>query len=221
MGPADDSSSAARDSILGINIEDLNLPKSVVTRLAKGALPANTQIQSNAANEIAAASDRKTVNANDVFTALDESEFSGWRPRLEAELKKHTEIIEQRKEKVRLKEIDGAPAAKKMKRAPVKPVDDANSYKSDPVDINLTSSKSNGFLSSTNAELDGSEKEDDESKDESEKEDHDKEDDDEDEGEDDEDDEDDEAVPIEEQEQEEEEETDNSDEALDNGEDSD
>lgn len=48
MGPADDSSSAARDSILGINIEDLNLPKSVVTRLAKGALPANTQIQSNA-----------------------------------------------------------------------------------------------------------------------------------------------------------------------------
>ncbi|RDW94552.1 hypothetical protein BP5796_00315 [Coleophoma crateriformis] len=32
----------------GVNIEDLNLPKSIVTRLAKGVLPPNTQIQGNA-----------------------------------------------------------------------------------------------------------------------------------------------------------------------------
>lgn len=30
------------------NQQDLNLPKSIVTRLAKGVLPANTQIQGNA-----------------------------------------------------------------------------------------------------------------------------------------------------------------------------
>lgn len=29
-------------------IEDLTLPKSIITRLAKGVLPANTQIQANA-----------------------------------------------------------------------------------------------------------------------------------------------------------------------------
>lgn len=29
-------------------IQDLSLPKSIITRLAKGVLPANTQIQANA-----------------------------------------------------------------------------------------------------------------------------------------------------------------------------
>lgn len=35
----------ARDAVA---IEDLNLPKSIITRLAKGVLPPNTQIQANA-----------------------------------------------------------------------------------------------------------------------------------------------------------------------------
>ncbi|KAI1000693.1 hypothetical protein K3495_g7504 [Podosphaera aphanis] len=120
----------------GLSIEDLNLPKSIVTRLAKGVLPPNTQIQANAilamsksatlfinyiaslANEFAATAERKTVNPNDVFAALDDSEFSSWRPRLEAELQKYTEIRGQRKEILRPKDKDPGdePVTKRQKR---------------------------------------------------------------------------------------------------------
>lgn len=34
--------------VMLIQLKDLNLPKSIVTRLAKGVLPPNTQIQGNA-----------------------------------------------------------------------------------------------------------------------------------------------------------------------------
>ncbi|KAF4630092.1 hypothetical protein G7Y89_g8050 [Cudoniella acicularis] len=43
-----DEGTPAKETQVGINIEDLNLPKSIVTRLAKGVLPPNTQIQGNA-----------------------------------------------------------------------------------------------------------------------------------------------------------------------------
>ncbi|KAF8867021.1 histone-fold-containing protein [Acephala macrosclerotiorum] len=94
----------------GINIEDLNLPKSIVTRLAKGVLPPNTQIQGNAmlamtksatvfvnylasqANEFAASANRKTISPQDVFAALDEAQLSDFKPRLEAELAKFNEV---------------------------------------------------------------------------------------------------------------------------------
>ncbi|RKF72562.1 H2A domain containing protein [Golovinomyces cichoracearum] len=130
---SDDGYSTTKDPP-GINIEDLNLPKSIVTRLAKGVLPANTQIQSNAmigltksatlfvnyiasqANERAAIASRKTVSINDVFSALEDSEFSMWRPRLEAELQKYNENIGQRKEKIKSKETEGVPVPKKIKR---------------------------------------------------------------------------------------------------------
>jgi len=36
------------DRCLDANKQDLNLPKSIITRLAKGVLPPNTQIQANA-----------------------------------------------------------------------------------------------------------------------------------------------------------------------------
>ncbi|KAH8594312.1 histone-fold-containing protein [Bisporella sp. PMI_857] len=111
-------SAAARD---GVNIEcgeqgrglmvvqDLNLPKSIVTRLAKGVLPPNTQIQGNAmlamtksatvfinylashANDHAASANRKTIAPQDVLKALDELEFPDFKPRLEAELAKFNE----------------------------------------------------------------------------------------------------------------------------------
>ncbi|KFY96967.1 hypothetical protein V500_02260, partial [Pseudogymnoascus sp. VKM F-4518 (FW-2643)] len=72
---------------------DLNLPKSIVTRLAKGVLPPSTQIQGNAmlamtksatvfvgylathANEYAQAANRKTVAPADVLKALEDLEF--------------------------------------------------------------------------------------------------------------------------------------------------
>lgn len=89
--------------------QDLNLPKSIVTRLAKGALPPNTQIQGNAmlamtksatvfvgylathANEYAQAANRKTVAPADVLRALEDLEFGEFRPRLEAELAQFNE----------------------------------------------------------------------------------------------------------------------------------
>jgi DNA polymerase epsilon subunit 3 len=93
----------------GISIEDLNLPKSIVTRLAKGVLPPSAQIQGNAmlalsksatvfvsylaanANEHAQSANRKTIAPADVFKALEELEFD-FKDRLEAELAKFNEI---------------------------------------------------------------------------------------------------------------------------------
>lgn len=51
-GPKKGKEAAAAAAAAGDNdkttIEDLTLPKSIITRLAKGVLPANTQIQANA-----------------------------------------------------------------------------------------------------------------------------------------------------------------------------
>ncbi|KAF7884504.1 uncharacterized protein EAF02_004840 [Botrytis sinoallii] len=94
----------------GISIEDLSLPKSIVTRLAKSVLPPNTQIQGNAmlamgksatifvnylathANENAHSRSVKTIAPQDVFKALDDIEFPDFKPRLEAELAKFIEL---------------------------------------------------------------------------------------------------------------------------------
>ncbi|OBT89273.1 hypothetical protein VE02_02555 [Pseudogymnoascus sp. 03VT05] len=104
--PAKDAAHKEKD---GVNIEDLNLPKSIVTRLAKGVLPPSTQIQGNAmlamtksatvfvgylathANEYAQAANRKTVAPADVLKALEDLEFGEFRPRLERELEMFNE----------------------------------------------------------------------------------------------------------------------------------
>ncbi|KAL7894733.1 histone-fold-containing protein [Trichoderma sp. SZMC 28014] len=93
-----------------ITIEDLNLPKSIITRLAKGTLPPNTQIQGNAilalsksatvfisylashANENTVAAGKKTISPADVFKALDDTEFSFLKESLEAEFAKFTAL---------------------------------------------------------------------------------------------------------------------------------
>ncbi|TVY37435.1 DNA polymerase epsilon subunit D [Lachnellula occidentalis] len=112
-----DEGTPAKDQPLreGVNIEDLNLPKSIVTRLAKGVLPPNTQIQGNAmlamtksatsskirvhqsarravlietprGNEIAIQEGRKTLASRDIISALKALEFPDWEERLQAEL---------------------------------------------------------------------------------------------------------------------------------------
>ncbi|KAI1136936.1 histone-fold-containing protein [Hypoxylon sp. FL0543] len=103
----DAKESSAKEST---TIEDLNLPKSIITRLAKGVLPPNTQIQANAViamcksatvfiNHLAAAANEKTQSSNkktimpaDVFAALEDIEFEFMRERLEAEFKKFNEV---------------------------------------------------------------------------------------------------------------------------------
>ncbi|KAK8083517.1 hypothetical protein PG996_002298 [Apiospora saccharicola] len=104
--PSDKKGGADRDTVA---IEDLNLPKSIITRLAKGVLPPNTQIQANAilamtksatvfinhlanaANERTLSSGKKTILPDDVFEALDDIEYGQFRDRLQAEFKKFNE----------------------------------------------------------------------------------------------------------------------------------
>ncbi|CAG2059093.1 unnamed protein product [Timema podura] len=77
-------------------LEDLNLPNTVVTRIAKEALPDGISIakearavlaksasvfvlyMTSAANGIAMKNNRKTLGANDVFQALEETEFDSF-----------------------------------------------------------------------------------------------------------------------------------------------
>ncbi|KAH9870398.1 hypothetical protein IAQ61_005873 [Plenodomus lingam] len=107
--PVPKAASKARDDD-GLGVEDLNLPKSIVQRLAKGVLPPNTQIQKDAllamsksatvfvsyitscAIEHAEQNGKKTVNPKDVFDAMTELEFDFFLPRLEAEVTKFTSI---------------------------------------------------------------------------------------------------------------------------------
>ncbi|EMF17729.1 histone-fold-containing protein [Sphaerulina musiva SO2202] len=94
----------------GFSVEDLSLPKSMVARLAKGVLPANTQIHKDAllalhksatvfvnfiasnSNDNAQAAGKKTIAPQDVMAALKDSEYESFLPRLDAELKKYNEM---------------------------------------------------------------------------------------------------------------------------------
>ncbi|KAI7233795.1 hypothetical protein KC330_g5187 [Hortaea werneckii] len=94
----------------GVSVEDLSLPKSMIARLSKGVLPANTQIQKEAllalhksatvfvnfiashANDNAQAGGKKTIMPPDVLAALKDTEYEAFLPRLEAELKKYNDV---------------------------------------------------------------------------------------------------------------------------------
>ncbi|KAJ2978760.1 hypothetical protein NUW58_g7394 [Xylaria curta] len=115
-----------------VTIEDLTLPKSIITRLAKGVLPSNTQIQANAilamsksatvfinhlanaANEHTLNNNKKTIMPGDVFAALDDIEFPFFRERLEAEFKKFNDTQTSKRNTYRRK----VAAQKKAKDGP-------------------------------------------------------------------------------------------------------
>ncbi|KKY36796.1 putative cbf nf-y family transcription factor [Diaporthe ampelina] len=115
-----------------IPIEELQLPKSIITRLAKGVLPPNTQIQANAilamtksatvfinhlanaANEVTTLQNKKTVMPADVFRALDDIEFGFMRERVEAEFAKFNEVQTSKRSTYRKK----VAAAKKATKGP-------------------------------------------------------------------------------------------------------
>ncbi|KAF5623453.1 DNA polymerase epsilon subunit D [Fusarium sp. NRRL 52700] len=112
-----------------ITIEDLTLPKSIITRLSKGVLPPNTQIQANAimalsqsttvfinylashANENTVNAGKKTISPADVFKALEETEFAFLKEPLEAEFAKFNAIQTEKRtsyrQKIRAKKSDG------------------------------------------------------------------------------------------------------------------
>ncbi|KAA8908443.1 histone-fold-containing protein [Sphaerosporella brunnea] len=92
------------------SIDDLVLPRSLVTRLAKSVLPPNAAIQKqallalsqgstvfvnflcSAANDIARREGRKALSAADILKAINQLEFGDFAPRLEAELALFTRV---------------------------------------------------------------------------------------------------------------------------------
>ncbi|KAK7624344.1 histone-fold-containing protein [Phyllosticta citricarpa] len=108
--PARKSNASVGDDESGLSVEDLNLPKTMVNRLAKGALPANFNVQAVAqsaisksatvfvnyltahASDIAARQNKKTIQPKDVLDALKELEFDMFVKRTNDELIKYTEI---------------------------------------------------------------------------------------------------------------------------------
>ncbi|KAI4850658.1 histone-fold-containing protein [Aureobasidium sp. EXF-8845] len=94
----------------GSSVEDLSLPRTMISRLAKGVLPPNTSIHKDAllalsksctvfvnflasnSNEYAQLEGKKTIQPADVIAALKENEFEHFIPRLEAELKKYNTV---------------------------------------------------------------------------------------------------------------------------------
>ncbi|KAF2771645.1 histone-fold-containing protein [Teratosphaeria nubilosa] len=113
----------------GLSIEDLTLPKSMVARLAKGVLPANTQIHKDAllalhksatvfvnyiasqSSDNAQSSGKKTILPQDVLASLKDAEFENFLPRLEAELKKYNDIQCDKRNTYRKKVKDDKAAA--------------------------------------------------------------------------------------------------------------
>ncbi|KAK6544430.1 hypothetical protein TWF694_001125 [Orbilia ellipsospora] len=101
------------------SIDDNTLPKTIVTRLAKGNIPSNTSISkdavtaftrsstlfinylASAANDITKGNGKKTIVPNDIIDALDVIEFPGMKERLQGELKKFNEKQELKKAKVK------------------------------------------------------------------------------------------------------------------------
>ncbi|KAK6006509.1 hypothetical protein QM012_006919 [Aureobasidium pullulans] len=109
-GDEESPAPAARAAREGSSVEDLALPRTMISRLAKGVLPPNTSIHKDAllalsksctvfvnflasnSNEYAQLGGKKTIQPADVIAALKENEFEHFIPRLEAELKKYNTV---------------------------------------------------------------------------------------------------------------------------------
>ncbi|XP_014247010.1 DNA polymerase epsilon subunit 3 [Cimex lectularius] len=107
-------------------VEDLNLPNSVVTRIIKDCVPAGVNVSkeartaiaraasvfvlylTSASNNVSMQSNRKTISANDVFKALEETEFDMFIQPLKDSLEAFKKS--QLEKKLRAKKSDTEPA---------------------------------------------------------------------------------------------------------------
>ncbi|KAF1825969.1 histone-fold-containing protein [Dissoconium aciculare CBS 342.82] len=137
----------------GLSVDDLSLPKSMIARLAKGVLPANTQIHKDAllalhksatvfvsyiasnSNDNAQAAGKKTISPLDVIAALKDAEFEGFVPRLEAELKKYNDIQSDKRNNYR-KKVKG-------EKSNTTTTNDESEIQTD-ADVSVLAEKSNG-----------------------------------------------------------------------------
>ncbi|OLL23632.1 DNA polymerase epsilon subunit D [Neolecta irregularis DAH-3] len=135
------SGKKTKESRSKVSVEDFNLPKTIVTRLAKGVLPDNTSLQKDSvlalqkaatvfinyiastANDNTTSSGKKTITPQDVLRAMEIVELGQFVPALEKELKVFTQITSEKragwkknaKEKAGFINGDTSPPTKKLK----------------------------------------------------------------------------------------------------------
>ncbi|KAK6499643.1 hypothetical protein TWF481_010006 [Arthrobotrys musiformis] len=122
--PASSSESDKPKARTKTSVDDNTLPKSIVTKLAKGNIPSNTQIQKDAvtalsrgatvfinyfaalANDITKAKGRKTIVPDHILEAVDQIEIPGLKQRLLGELEKFNETQTNKRKKAKDKKTE-------------------------------------------------------------------------------------------------------------------
>ncbi|KAG4303931.1 hypothetical protein PORY_002675 [Pneumocystis oryctolagi] len=114
------TSISSKKKSVTVSIDDLNLPRSVVLKLAKKVLPEHTSIQkdaitalmrgssvfinylSAAAFDLSKLSSRKVILPSDVLKAMENIEFSSFIPKMTEELELYEAIVKERKNTIKL-----------------------------------------------------------------------------------------------------------------------
>ncbi|EPQ53038.1 histone-fold-containing protein [Gloeophyllum trabeum ATCC 11539] len=149
MPRADSSSNlskapSAKNQQDAVGIENYELPKSLITKIAKSAIPENTKLQkevvtslvkgstvfinylgASAAHDVAASKQHKSISATDVLKALELLEFADMVPGLQTELQAYRDTQKKGKQsgasKGKAKETDSPAKAKGKEKAAAVP----------------------------------------------------------------------------------------------------
>ncbi|KAF9899886.1 hypothetical protein EC991_008212 [Linnemannia zychae] len=169
---------------MSTSIEDNELPKAILTRIIKQALPENTNIQANAklamtksttlfinyltsaANEMAANAGHKIVSGAHVLKALEEVDLEEMLPRLTAELEAFQSIQRSRKQVAVLaaKDKDTTSSAAGSKKR--KPTSDESNSAAKSRKSSTSAIPRDGQDTPSDMQTDGEDKEDDDEEDE-------------------------------------------------------
>ncbi|KAI0272174.1 histone-fold-containing protein [Russula aff. rugulosa BPL654] len=108
------ASAQAQQEAVSEGIENFELPRALVTRIAKSAVPDNVKLQKDTvlslvkgatvfinylggAHEVSTSKQHKSISASDVFKALELIEFADLIPPLQAELQVYRELAKSKK----------------------------------------------------------------------------------------------------------------------------
>jgi DNA polymerase epsilon subunit 3 len=109
------ASAQAQQEAVSEGIENFELPRALVTRIAKSAVPENVKLQKDTvlslvkgatvfinylaatAHEVSTSKQHKSISASDVFKALELIEFNDLIPPLQAELQVYRELAKSKK----------------------------------------------------------------------------------------------------------------------------
>ncbi|KAJ7641655.1 histone-fold-containing protein [Roridomyces roridus] len=122
-------SAQAQQDRVSEGMENFELPKSLVTRIAKSALPENVKMQKEtvlslikgstvfinylgAAHDVALSKQHKSISASDVLKALEMIEFGDLADKLQGELTVYRELAKTDKSKKGSSNVNGSAALK-------------------------------------------------------------------------------------------------------------